>query len=744
MELSDVQKYTAGCINGEPAACMRSCPLGLDVRALLESARNGKWKAAYRQMRDAMIFPDVTVKLCPGYCMEECSLKDCGGAVRVGDIEETVLREVRSKDPKKYNIPAKEARVAIIGAGISGLACAQRLAVKKYPVTVWDVNDSLGGSLLGSPEFTDALPDLGRQLMHEKIEFRLGERVESLDDIDAETLYIATGNGGTTFGLDIDTVTLATDRKGVFAGGELIGRSPLEALIDGIEASVQMETYLLTGNVSDRPVRKEKQSGPCFRPAPDIDVPAAICASDEGYTAEQAMEEAGRCIKCDCRICIDRCELLRKYNRTPAQITRAIVQDSVNNVDIAKRTMTRQLYSCNMCGFCTSQCPSEADIGGAFLFARQERVESGTVPPAFHDYWLRQFRFFQDEAAAYIPPVNEESGYMFFPGCQLGASEPDRVLIAFRKLRESCGAGLMLTCCGAPALWAGEDGLTSEWTDHLRKLWEDAGKPTLILACASCEKQFARVLPEITCVSLYEVLSSDEEAFKTAGGNAKMAVFDPCSARADSAMRSSVRELAEKCGVSLSELKYNNENAKCCGWGGHIQMIDHELFDEIVEERSSASDLPYLVYCANCRDVFAAKGKPAQHVLDLCFGLGDASSPAPTIKMKHDNALRLKASLYEEYMGQQISKETDSEGVRLIFPDEVIARMERLLISEDDVRAAVEPAVSNGTGAEDPETGLCYSCAEIGAIMVWAGYRDNGDRSVTVESVYCHRMKIKD
>ena len=102
-------------------------------------------------------------------------------------------------------------------------------------------------------------------------------------------------------------------------------------------------------------------------------------------------------------------------------------------------------------------------------------------------------------------------------------------------------------------------------------------------------------------------------------------MFDPCAARGDDEMQTAVRRLAARAGIALEELQERN---RCCGHGGHIRVANPSLYEEITRNRAEASDKPYLVYCANCREVFASRGKECAHVLDVVFGLDAGAAGA--------------------------------------------------------------------------------------------------------------------
>ena len=81
------------------------------------------------------------------------------------------------------------------------------------------------------------------------------------------------------------------------------------------------------------------------------------------------------------------------------------------------------------------------------------------------------------------------------------------------------------------------------------------------------------------------------------------------------------------------------------------------------QHRAEASEKPYLVYCANCREVFASRGKECAHILDVFFGL-DADSPVPTLEQKRENSLRVKKELMKQTRGRRFPAGARTNGTR--------------------------------------------------------------------------------
>lgn len=748
MRQEESHAFTKKCFHDELASCSYTCPFRMDIRLFMEKAQRGNWSSAYRIMRDYMVFPDIVAHLCDHPCEEHCVRKIANQPLAIGEVEKACLQYVKSKEARGYNIPSKTKSIAIIGAGVSGLACALRLAVKKYQVTVFDSAMEYGGILKRHPLSKSFLADIKRQFAHETVNFCFNKRINSLKLPGFDAIYVATGQDGDSFGLldEWDDCSLATKTPGVFLGGMLGGATIVRAIECGARASKQIEKYLMTDEVpiyiDEHPYENRNR----YINVEKVDESPVVKMSDPtGYSPQEAVDEAKRCLKCNCFNCMESCEMLQYYRKKPKKISKEIYTDSIVLRELSSRTLTRQVSSCNMCGHCKSVCPTEVDIGAAVLFSRRDRVAHKNYPKAFHDYWLRQMEFAVNEGSIMLPPLEKtECKYAFFPGCQLGSSNPDYVKKAYAALNQIKGSdvGLMLSCCGAPAYWAGEDSLHKKLISSLRLVWGEMGKPTMIFACATCAKLWRNNLPEAAAISLYEVLATAD--IPTAMPPFSQAVvFDPCSAREDDDMRKSVRVLANHCSLQLENLPFHDEKAKCCGWGGHIQVANRDLYDKIVINRITAAEKPYIVYCANCRDVFAGKGKSSLHILDVLFDLDNGYRKAPTIKEKRDNSLRLKKDMLWEYwhINYQIPVEP-GENMRINISDKLAKKMEENLISESIVRATIAQAEKSGEKIIDTEndTVICSYCQ--GESTFWVSYSLDKDDEYTLHKVYSHRMKV--
>ena len=779
MDIEDALHYTQKCFHGEFASCTYACPLHLDIRSFLEKVSRNNWTAAYSILRETLIFPEIVCRLCPAPCRDHCLRKFHDFPLALPDLEMACLRYANNKAAKTYNIPGKSSHIMIVGAGVSGLACALRLAIKKYRVTVYEREDGYGGMLRGHESARLFLEDISRQFAAEKVDFCFNTEIKSLAQLSGNAVYVATGGGEDQFSLldGWNKELLTTTRPGTFLGGGITGSDILEAIGQGARASKQIEIFLQTGKnaryENNFPAAKKER----YVPVPDILVSPKIEMADPsaGYTAEEACEEAGRCLQCNCSACLNDCEMLSAFRKKPRQIATEVYMDTIVVPELSGRSLTRQVFSCNLCGHCSSQCPEQINLGSLFLFARRDRAEAKSIPPAFHNYWLSEMEQTRSlYSIARVPRGKDNCGYAFFPGCQLGASAPAYVKLSYSRLNTCLDGdvGLLLNCCGAPAYWAGETRLHEQLVAELSEQWRSMGKPVMIFACIQCQSLWQEYLPEAGALSLYEILARHGAPDSRAGTSelamlnpsssehtvfdpyaedlavfdpcsAEFAVFDPCSAAGSSEARGSVRELARKAGVTPHELIFSGETAKCCGWGGHIQIANDKLFDTIVENRISSSDLPYIVYCANCRDVFAAKGKQCLHILDIVFGLDDGSRPAPSLKERENNRLTLKRDLLSAWWGVDFEIEPKPwDKIELIIPPPLRQKTESRLIPENHIQKAVWELEKTKNVFFDIKSQTYIGSYTSDVMTLWVQYSKDGTAGYRIWDVYYHRMSF--
>lgn len=514
-----MEKYLSNfknCLQKEVPFCRAECPFHIDVLEFIEKLRRGSFKAAFKNYKNAVGFPVIVSHLCDAPCMGVCPRQETDDAINLPLLEQACLDFTKNTDPADYNLPKKKGRIAIVGGGISGLACALRLATKKYEVEVFEKSDRIGGHLWDVLDSEIFLADIEHQFMHETYTLHCGSEITDLGELVSrgfDAVYVATGSGGPDFGLlasDSGEPCMMVENAGVFAGGSLLGKSSIYAIADGLNMSTTIDNFLKTGNLIY--TKDYRETAMCLEPNHLTPVPAEAPTGEHGhFTKEEAVKEAQRCLECQCDACRVHCDLTEFFNKWPLRIRDEIQATTLPGSAEVKATPAKRLIStCNQCGLCLETCPQDIDLGGLILAARKSMHSQKKAPWPFHDFWMRDMQFSNGEFAALAkaPPQGGDAKYAFFPGCQLGADDPSLVLDTYRwLLSREPASGLILSCCGIPADWSGDADAFAEALQQLRNSWEKLGRPTFALACPTCRRTLHEHLPEIPTVFIYELMA---------------------------------------------------------------------------------------------------------------------------------------------------------------------------------------------------------------------------------------------
>ena len=191
------------------APCKAECPAHVPVQGYIKLAAQGRYTEALELIKKENPFPAVCGRICNKACEDACTRGSVDAPIAIDDIKKFIAgKDLEAEHrfvPKMVNQTGKpyEEKIAVIGSGPAGLTCAYYLALKGYPVTVFEKENELGGMLtLGIPSFRlekdviraeiDILRDLG-------VQFKTGVAVGTditLDALRAEgfkAFYLAVG-----------------------------------------------------------------------------------------------------------------------------------------------------------------------------------------------------------------------------------------------------------------------------------------------------------------------------------------------------------------------------------------------------------------------------------------------------------------------------------------------------------------------------------------------------------------------
>jgi len=171
------------CMNCGIPFCHQGCPVNNQIPDWNDLVYRGRWQIALDNLHSTNNFPEFTGRICPAPCEASCTLNIQDTPVTIKSIECQIVDRGWAEGwitPKPAAQPSGR-RVAVVGSGPSGLACAQQLARAGHAVTVFEKSDRIGGLLrYGIPDFKMEKHHIDRrvaQMEAEGVTFRPGVEV---------------------------------------------------------------------------------------------------------------------------------------------------------------------------------------------------------------------------------------------------------------------------------------------------------------------------------------------------------------------------------------------------------------------------------------------------------------------------------------------------------------------------------------------------------------------------------------
>jgi glutamate synthase (NADPH/NADH) small chain len=138
MPEEEIRQQGARCMDCGVPFCQSGCPIGNIIPDWNDLVFKGEWKEAAERLHKTNNFPEFTGRVCPAPCENSCVLAINKPAVTIKNIEVSIIEKAYEEGWIKPVTPKFHSgkRVAIVGSGPSGLACADQLNKKGHIVTV--------------------------------------------------------------------------------------------------------------------------------------------------------------------------------------------------------------------------------------------------------------------------------------------------------------------------------------------------------------------------------------------------------------------------------------------------------------------------------------------------------------------------------------------------------------------------------------------------------------------------------
>lgn len=261
------------CLHCKNKPCVSGCPVNVQIPDFIEKIAEGKFEEAYKIISKTSSLPAVCGRVCPqeSQCEGKCVRGIKGESVGIGRLERFAADYFMNNcSAPEIKIEKNGIKVAVIGAGPSGLTCAGDLAKRGYDVTVFEAFHTAGGVLVyGIPEFRlpksivkkeiDGLKSLGVKIMTDMV---IGKvlSVDEIMDMGFKAVFIGSGAGLPRFmGIEGEGAV------GVYSANEFLTRINLmKAYLDGYDTPIKRSKSVAVvggGNVAMDAARCAKRLG---------------------------------------------------------------------------------------------------------------------------------------------------------------------------------------------------------------------------------------------------------------------------------------------------------------------------------------------------------------------------------------------------------------------------------------------------------------------------------------------------
>ncbi len=374
------------------APCQRGCPADMNIPQMLRQISAGRFRDALITVKLDIALPAVLGRICPAPCEKVCNRGIHDSALTICHLKKFVadldLAQEQSWQPSYQ--PNSDKRIAVIGAGPAGLTAAFYLTQQGHHCTIFDDHEEAGGMLRYGVEperldksvlereiklvtrhhivwrlHTHVGRDVPMSVLHEEYD-AIALTCGSIDEHTAHTFGVACDSRG----IKVDRETFHTNIDKVFSAGNAIGssRMAVRSVGQGKEMAMAITQFLRGENLvgvarhfNSRLGRLDKSEMKTIVEAQAVfTAPAPTCAE---------MEEANRCLHCDCRK-LDNCKLRLYADHYGAEQARFKGERKKISLSVQHDLVVYEPGKCIKCGLCVRITERAAEPLGLTFIGR--------------------------------------------------------------------------------------------------------------------------------------------------------------------------------------------------------------------------------------------------------------------------------------------------------------------------------------------------------------------------------------
>jgi ferredoxin len=384
------------------APCQRACPAHMNIPLMIRLIEGGRLKEAIQTVKKDIPLPAVLGRICPAPCEKGCHRGSYDDPVSICMLKRYVADvDLEQASPYRPVLATNSGKkVAIIGAGPTGLSAAYYILQHGHACDVYDNNPLPGGMLrygVSDKDLHKAVLDLEIEHIAELgatflMERSLGKDLgwDELDDV-YDTVVLAVGKINPDVfkdskielsrrGIAIDRKNHLTSLPGYFAGGNAVSESrmAIRAVAHGKNLAYSVNQFLAGEPISGPFSRfqsilgktQEDEAGEFMKEATEQKRIVREDLKNQGYTDAEAVRESGRCFGCDCRKS-DSCKLRQyaeEYQVSQRRFT--FVERKRFRKNIQHELVVYEPGKCIKCGLCVQITKRAAEKFGLTFAGR--------------------------------------------------------------------------------------------------------------------------------------------------------------------------------------------------------------------------------------------------------------------------------------------------------------------------------------------------------------------------------------